>query len=153
MDEFKRDSVRLVTEERYTFKAAATAVGVSEKGVRDRTRNRSKPESTQVLARKSEISPPRFERGAFGFGCRRFRTNQNQEFLNVFATWNASLGNATGSRFSGYFHPSASCRDKSPVQDGPKRLGFRLQSIKYKEHRYFKEPKSDNVRKTTKRAQ
>jgi transposase-like protein len=28
-DEFKRDAVRLVSEERYTFKAAAAAVGVS----------------------------------------------------------------------------------------------------------------------------
>jgi len=34
-DDFKRDAVRLVTEERYTFKAAATAVGVSEKSLRD----------------------------------------------------------------------------------------------------------------------
>ena len=35
LDEFKRDAVRLVTEERYTFKAAATAVGVGEKSLRD----------------------------------------------------------------------------------------------------------------------
>ena len=35
LDEFKRDAVRLVTEERYTFKAAATAVGVIEKSLRD----------------------------------------------------------------------------------------------------------------------
>jgi transposase len=35
LDEFKRDAVRLITEERYTFKAAATAVGVSEKSLRD----------------------------------------------------------------------------------------------------------------------
>ncbi len=35
LDEFKRDAVRLVTEERYTFKTAATAVGVSEKSLRD----------------------------------------------------------------------------------------------------------------------
>lgn len=35
LDDFKRDAVRLVTEERYTFKAAATAVGVSEKSLRD----------------------------------------------------------------------------------------------------------------------
>ena len=34
-DDFKRDAVRLVTEERYTFKAAARAVGVSEKSLRD----------------------------------------------------------------------------------------------------------------------
>jgi transposase len=34
-DEFKRDAVRLITEERYTFKAAAAAVGVSEKSLRD----------------------------------------------------------------------------------------------------------------------
>lgn len=35
LDDFKRDAVRLVTEERYTFKAAARAVGVSEKSLRD----------------------------------------------------------------------------------------------------------------------
>jgi transposase len=35
LDDFKRDAVRLVTEERYTFKAAAKAVGVSEKSLRD----------------------------------------------------------------------------------------------------------------------
>jgi transposase len=35
LDDFKRDAVRLVTQERYTFKAAATAVGVSEKSLRD----------------------------------------------------------------------------------------------------------------------
>ena len=35
LDEFKRDAVRLVTQERYTFKAAAKAVGVSEKSLRD----------------------------------------------------------------------------------------------------------------------
>lgn len=34
-DEFKRDSVRLVTDEKYTFQAAATAVGVSQKSLRD----------------------------------------------------------------------------------------------------------------------
>ena len=34
-EEFKRDAVRLVTEERYSFKAAAAAVGVCEKSLRD----------------------------------------------------------------------------------------------------------------------
>ena len=34
-DEFKRESVRLVTDEKYTFQAAATAVGVSQKSLRD----------------------------------------------------------------------------------------------------------------------
>lgn len=34
-EEFKRDAVRLVVEEQYTFKAAAKAVGVSEKSLRD----------------------------------------------------------------------------------------------------------------------
>jgi transposase len=34
-EEFKRDAVRLVAEEGYTFKAAAKAVGVSEKSLRD----------------------------------------------------------------------------------------------------------------------
>ena len=33
-DDFKRDAVRLITQERYTFAAAATAVGVSEKSLR-----------------------------------------------------------------------------------------------------------------------
>ncbi len=32
---FKRDAVRLVTDEKYSFKAAAQAVGVSEKSLRD----------------------------------------------------------------------------------------------------------------------
>jgi transposase len=35
LDDFKRDAVRLVVEEQYTFKAAAKAVGVSEKSLRD----------------------------------------------------------------------------------------------------------------------
>ena len=34
-EEFKRDSVRLVTDEQYSFKAAASAVGVCEKTLRD----------------------------------------------------------------------------------------------------------------------
>jgi len=34
-EDFKRDAVRLVVEEEYTFKAAAKAVGVSEKSLRD----------------------------------------------------------------------------------------------------------------------
>jgi len=34
-EEFKRDAVRLIVEEEYTFKAAAKAVGVSEKSLRD----------------------------------------------------------------------------------------------------------------------
>lgn len=34
-DDFKQDAVRLVTEEKYSFKAAAEAVGVSEKSLRD----------------------------------------------------------------------------------------------------------------------
>lgn len=34
-DEFKRDAVRLVTDEQYSFKAAATAVGVCQKTLRD----------------------------------------------------------------------------------------------------------------------
>jgi len=34
-DDFKRDAVRLVTEEKYSFKVAAEAVGVSEKSLRD----------------------------------------------------------------------------------------------------------------------
>lgn len=33
-EEFKRDAVRLIAEEGYTFKAAATAVGVSEPSLR-----------------------------------------------------------------------------------------------------------------------
>jgi len=34
-EEFKRDAVRLVVEEKYTFAAAAKAVGVSDKSLRD----------------------------------------------------------------------------------------------------------------------
>jgi transposase len=34
-DDFKRDAVRLVVEEKYTFAAAAKAVGVSSKSLRD----------------------------------------------------------------------------------------------------------------------
>ena len=34
-DDFKRDAVRLIVDEQYTFKAAAKAVGVSEKSLRD----------------------------------------------------------------------------------------------------------------------
>ena len=33
-DDFKRDAVRLITEEQYKFKAAARAVGVSENSLR-----------------------------------------------------------------------------------------------------------------------
>ena len=33
-EEFKRDAVRLVAEEKYSFKAAATAVGVSDQTLR-----------------------------------------------------------------------------------------------------------------------
>ena len=35
LDEFKRDAVRLISEEQYKFKDAAQAVGVSEKSLRD----------------------------------------------------------------------------------------------------------------------
>jgi transposase len=34
-DDFKRDAVRLIVEEKYSFKAAAEAVGVCEKTLRD----------------------------------------------------------------------------------------------------------------------
>ncbi len=34
-DDFKREAVRLITEQQYKFKAAAQAVGVSEKSLRD----------------------------------------------------------------------------------------------------------------------
>lgn len=34
-DDFKRDAVRLVSEEKYSFKAAAAAVNVSEKSLRE----------------------------------------------------------------------------------------------------------------------
>lgn len=34
-DDFKRDAVRLAVDEKYTFRAAAQAVGVSEKSRRD----------------------------------------------------------------------------------------------------------------------
>jgi transposase len=35
LDDFKRDAVRLVTEEHYSFKAAAEAVGVSDRSLRN----------------------------------------------------------------------------------------------------------------------
>jgi transposase len=35
LDEFKRDAVRLVSEEKYSFKAAAKAVNVSVRSLRD----------------------------------------------------------------------------------------------------------------------
>jgi transposase len=35
LDEFKRDAVRLITDQQYTFQAAAQAVGVSQKSLRD----------------------------------------------------------------------------------------------------------------------
>ena len=35
LDEFKRDAVRLITDQQYTFQAAASAVGVSQKSLRD----------------------------------------------------------------------------------------------------------------------
>lgn len=34
-EEFKREAVRLVVDEQYTFKAASKAVGISEKSLRD----------------------------------------------------------------------------------------------------------------------
>jgi transposase len=34
-EDFKRDAVRLVVDEKYTFQAAAAAVGVSQKSLRD----------------------------------------------------------------------------------------------------------------------
>jgi transposase len=34
-DDFKRDAIRLVIDQQYTFQAAAKAVGVSEKSLRD----------------------------------------------------------------------------------------------------------------------
>jgi transposase len=34
-EEFKREAVRLVSEEKYSFPSAATAVGVSQKSLRD----------------------------------------------------------------------------------------------------------------------
>jgi transposase len=35
LDEFKRDAVRLITDGQYTFQAAAEAVGVSQKSLRE----------------------------------------------------------------------------------------------------------------------
>lgn len=35
LDEFKRDAVRLITDQQYTFQAAAGAVGVSQNSLRD----------------------------------------------------------------------------------------------------------------------
>lgn len=35
LDDFKRDAVRLITEDQYNFKAEARAVDVSDKSLRD----------------------------------------------------------------------------------------------------------------------
>ncbi len=35
LDEFKRDAVRLITDGQYTFQAAAQAVGISQKSLRE----------------------------------------------------------------------------------------------------------------------
>jgi transposase len=42
-DEFKRDAVRLITHENYKFKAAAEAVGVSQKSLREWHRKLAPP--------------------------------------------------------------------------------------------------------------
>lgn len=42
-DQFKRDALRLVNQERYTFRAAAEAVGVSEKSLREWHKKLSPP--------------------------------------------------------------------------------------------------------------
>lgn len=42
-DQFKRDALRLVSQERYTFRAAAEAVGVSEKSLREWHKKLSPP--------------------------------------------------------------------------------------------------------------
>ena len=42
-DDFKRDAVRLVVDEGYTFRAAAKAVGVSEKSIRDWHKRLARP--------------------------------------------------------------------------------------------------------------
>jgi len=59
-DEFKRDAVRLVTQEKYRFKAAAQAVGVSEKSLRDWHKKFAPPptpcgESASVAELREEI--------------------------------------------------------------------------------------------------
>jgi transposase len=45
-DDFKRDAVRLITEESYTFKAAADAVGVSPRSLREWHRKFAPPPAT-----------------------------------------------------------------------------------------------------------
>lgn len=42
-DEFKRDAVRLITEEKYTFKAASQALGVGEQSLRQWHRKLAPP--------------------------------------------------------------------------------------------------------------
>jgi len=55
-EEFKRDAVRLVVEEGYAFGAAAKAVGVSEKSLRDwHARLAPKPEACGEDATVAEL--------------------------------------------------------------------------------------------------
>ena len=55
-EEFKREGVRLVVEEGYTLKAAATAVGVSDQRLRDwHAKYAPRPESCDESATVEEL--------------------------------------------------------------------------------------------------
>jgi len=59
-EDFKRAAVRLVTDEKYTFKAAAQAIGVSEKSLHDWHKKFSPPpvpcgEDATVAELRSEV--------------------------------------------------------------------------------------------------
>ena len=61
LDEFKQDAVRLIVEEKYSFKAAAEAVGVCEKTLRDWHRRYATPpapcgEDATVVELREEVT-------------------------------------------------------------------------------------------------
>ena len=56
-EEFKREAVRLVCEEKHTFKAAAKAVGVSEKSLRDWHKKWAPPPEPPCVGRSKAAVP------------------------------------------------------------------------------------------------
>ncbi len=58
-DDFKRDAVSLVTEEQYKFKAAAQAVSMSEKSLRDWHKKFAPHRCRVVMAQPSPSYKPR----------------------------------------------------------------------------------------------
>jgi transposase-like protein len=55
LDDFKRDAVRLVVEEKYSFKAAAEAVSVCEKTLRDWHKRFAPPPSAAKTPRSKSF--------------------------------------------------------------------------------------------------